>query len=349
VANSPIPSPYVSAPIPPAHPAHVVQFYEDDGFLLDHLTKHFLPTLEAGGAAIVVATKLHREGLKTRLKQRGFNVNAAVHEGRYIQLDAAETKERICRNGKVDRSRFREIIGGLVKIAQRENGHTRRVAVFGEIVALLWHEGNRDSVVKLEQLWNELMHERDFSLFCAYPLGGFSRAAHDEALQAVCAEHGCTFPAEGYVSDSDAERGRVVAQLQQKARALETELRLNEERNDLLQAAAGLGTWEIDLVDDSVALSSNAQRMLGLSSTGRITLADLLKVMYYSGDRDAFLAALKKARTGRKEFVAEFRVKTGTDVRVLASDGKVYYNAGQPLLIGVLADVTSNRQDAVAS
>jgi len=327
----------------PSH-AHVVQFYEDDGFLLDSLTEQIFPTLERDGAAIVVASKLHRDGLKHRLKQRGFNVNNAVHEGRFIQLDAADTLERISRNGRVSHSLFREVIGGLVKLAQRENGHTRQVVAFGEMVALLWQDGKREEAVRIEQFWNELVEERPFSLICAYPMTCFTRAEHEAGLHAVCTEHSIVLPAESYpAAASEDERARVVVGLQQKARALESELSLNQQRLEMLQAAAGLGTWEMDLGDDSVALSGSSQRMLGLGSSTRLQLSELLSVMYYSGDRDAFLAALRKARTGRKEFAAEFRVKTGTDVRVLATEGKLHYNGGQPLLIGILSDVTALR------
>jgi PAS domain-containing protein len=322
----------------------VVQFYEDDGFLLDTLMQSVAPALESGAAVVIVATKLHRDGLKHRLKQRGVDINGAVHDGRYIALDAAETLDRICRAGKVGRSLFQQIVGGLVRLAQRENGHTRKVLIFGEMVALLWADGKRDEAIRLEQLWNDLAQERVFSLICAYPLSGFARAEHEKALHQICAEHSTVFAAEGFGVEADAERGRTIVHLQQKAQALENEMRLNEERLDLLQAAANLGTWEMDLLDDSVALSSNAQRMLGVGASGRIALNELLRVMYYSGDRDTFVAALKKARTGRKEFAAEFRVKRGAEIRVMATDGKLYYNSGQPLVIGVVSDITASRQ-----
>ena len=339
----PMPDPHAVGGVAPKH-AHVVQFYEDDGFLLDALTQQMAPTLESGGAAIIVATKLHREGLKHRLKQRGINVNSAVHEGRFIMLDADDTLAQISRGGRIDRSLFREVIGGLVKLAMRENGHTRRVVAFGEMVALLWQEGKRDAAVRLEQFWNELAAERPFTLICAYPMSCFARAEHEQGLHDICAEHAVVLPADGYSGVGDEEeRNRVIVHLQHKARALETEVRLSEERIDMLQARGGLGTWEMDLTDDSVSLSSNAQRMVGLGSTGRIQLNELLRVMPYSGDRDTFTAALKKARTGRKEFSTEFRVKAGAEIRFLAVDGKLYYNGGQPLVIGVLTDVTNIR------
>src|SRR3954468_8524124 len=55
---------------PAADHGHVVQFYKDDGFLLDTLMQSVAPALESGAAVVIVATKLHRDGLRRRLKQR---------------------------------------------------------------------------------------------------------------------------------------------------------------------------------------------------------------------------------------------------------------------------------------
>ena len=56
-----------------------------------------------------------------------------------------------------------------------QNG--RRVRAFGEMVALLWSEGNQAAAIRLEELWNELALSQTFCLFCAYSmdsLGGRS-------------------------------------------------------------------------------------------------------------------------------------------------------------------------------
>ena len=55
------------------NPAHVVQFYGDDGFLLDELSRFIGTALGAGEAALVIATKEHRDGLARRLKMWGLD------------------------------------------------------------------------------------------------------------------------------------------------------------------------------------------------------------------------------------------------------------------------------------
>jgi hypothetical protein len=344
LANAPIPAPENCASALPGH-AHAVQFYEDDGFLLDRVAEYCYPVLAAGGAAVILALKMHRDGVAQRLKARGLDVTKLVAEDRLIRLDARELKEAICRNGSVDQSRFVELAGGAIRrAATARNGRRRQVAVFGELVAVLWQEGKRDAAIQLEGYWNDLQQKLSFSLLCAYPMSLFSRRGHAEGLEYVCATHAQVIPAEDFSAlAGEEQRQRAITRLQQKARALEIEARVNEQRMDMVQGIAGVGTWEMDLTDESIALSNHAQRMLGLGSARRTSVDDLLGVMYYSGDRDVFRAALKKARTGRKEFSAEFRVKVGTQVRVLTADGKVYYNTGQPLLLGVISDVTDAR------
>ena len=47
--------------------------------------------LKAGNAAIVVATESHRDSLLPRLQAYGLDIGAAIEQGRYISLDAADT------------------------------------------------------------------------------------------------------------------------------------------------------------------------------------------------------------------------------------------------------------------
>jgi PAS domain S-box-containing protein len=136
-----------------------------------------------------------------------------------------------------------------------------------------------------------------------------------------------------------------VAKLQQKTRALETEIRLSQERVLILQKQGDSGTWELDLSDETVSLSSAAARMLGLRS-GRLPLRELLALMYYSGDRQAVMNGIDKSRTGRKEFIAEFRLQRNGRTHVFSIRGKTVYNTGQPLILGVLSDVTSRFEAA---
>ena len=62
----------------------------------------------------------------------------------------------------------------------------KRARAFGEMVALMWAEGNRAGARRLEQMWNSVCHERGLSLLCAYPrTKADSLASFDE----VCSLH----------------------------------------------------------------------------------------------------------------------------------------------------------------
>ena len=64
--------------------AHFVQFYEEDAYLLDHVGEYLGAALRAGDAGIIIATKLHRDGVEQRLLQAGIDVEAARASGQYI-------------------------------------------------------------------------------------------------------------------------------------------------------------------------------------------------------------------------------------------------------------------------
>jgi signal transduction histidine kinase/CheY-like chemotaxis protein len=201
---------------------HFVQFYETDGFLLNSLKGFVGAGLSAGEAVIVVATKEHREGLDELLKASGLDVFTARATGQYVSLDARETLSRFMVDGQPDPSLCFEVIGKIITHAAEGRP---RVRIFGEMVALLWAEGNCDAAIRLEELWNNLGKIHPFSLFCAYTMSGFNGEEFVERLGNVCAGHSRVIPAESYTSlDSADERLRAITVLQQKAISLEAEV-----------------------------------------------------------------------------------------------------------------------------
>lgn len=204
---------------------HEVQFYFDDRFLVHSICNLALAELERGGCAIIIATRPHRESIAEELQRSQVNLPAAIEEGRYIALDAAETLAQFSINGLPDEGLFREVIGGIVSgsamIASRTNA---RVIAFGEMVALLWQRGEAESALRLEQFWNKLAESHSFQLRCAYPIASFDREVHNELFSRICSEHHVVIPAEDYSSlDNENDRLRSVARLQQTEQALRTE------------------------------------------------------------------------------------------------------------------------------
>jgi signal transduction histidine kinase/CheY-like chemotaxis protein len=214
---------------------HFVQFYEADAFLLNSLSGFIGRAIDANDGALVVATKTHRNGLDELLQANGRDVNNAKRRGQYISLDAAETLAQFMVDGSPEPRRFKELMGGI--IASVTDGRTR-ISAFGEMVALLWAEGNHDAAIQLEELWNDLQNAHSFSLFCAYPLNCLGGQRYTEPTSSVCRVHSRVIPAESYVDLSDSnERLRVIAMLQQKAASLEDEIKERLEVEERLRLA----------------------------------------------------------------------------------------------------------------
>ena len=71
-------------------------------------------------------------------------------------------------------------------------GERPRIAVFGELVAVLWADGKHDSAIRLEEMWNDLAREHAFALWCAYPMNGFGNG-HAAPFMKICAQHSHVF------------------------------------------------------------------------------------------------------------------------------------------------------------
>jgi len=304
------------------HHGHVVQFYAEDAALLDSIA-HFIATaLEAGDAAVAIATHSHRDGLKQRLAARGIDVERAIRRGKFIPLDATETLSKFMRDGSPVPQAFAEVVGSVFDRARAAVGvGPGRVVAFGEMVALLWAQGKPEAAIQLEQLWNDLAQAHSFSLRCAYPISGFNRDQDGEPFSKICAAHGSVIPDESYTSlPSEGERLRSITHLQQKARALQTE------KADHEQVQRSLRCKESELAD----LLENAVE--GAQQSGpdqRIIWANqaLLKLLGYApgeyigrsfGDFfadprvfDAYWQSLMR-REELYDFAAELRCRDGS-------------------------------------
>ena len=173
---------------------HEVLFYSNDTILLDRLTRFIATALKAGNAAIVLATKSHRDSLLQRLKAEGVDTDSALQQGTYISLDAADALSTIMVNDMPDPVRFFGGIGGSIEAAANAAKSERpQVVVFGEAVALLQAEGKADAAIRFEQLGNDLGKTHKVDILCAYPLSSFHGGEDKHIFQSICAEHSAVY------------------------------------------------------------------------------------------------------------------------------------------------------------
>ena len=351
--------PEMCEPAPPIHARdmgrndHFVQFYEDDDFLIDSICGFISAGFRSGEPAIVVATAAHRLALEARLKDQGLDPAALRASGQFTSLDAADTLATFMVNRMPDATLFDRTVGSMVRHATRAG---RPLRAFGEMVVLLWNDGNSTAAVRLEELWNGLAQTCTFSLFCAYPLSVFHGENDSTPLLHVCSQHSRVIPAENYATGRTTdERLRAIAILQQKAAALEAEIAVrkhvesiaNEQQTRLAMAVAvaQLGIWELDLPTNDLKCSDQCKAHFGLRPGETLTYERLCELIHPE-DRETFRKTLRNAIAISGDHSSEYRVIDSQGrVRWISSLGRCFHN-GDDRMLGVTLDITERKQTA---
>lgn len=164
---------------------HLVQLYSSRDEFLNALEAWVAGGLQMGEAVVVIATPPHRIQLELRLRSRLLEPLALQLDDRLLLLDAKDTLERFMRDGLPARDPFDELIDRLM---ERAGSDGRRVRAFGEMVVLLWREGNREAALRLEEFWNAACERHGLALLCSYPQAVFG-ADPGESIRRVCDAH----------------------------------------------------------------------------------------------------------------------------------------------------------------
>ena len=167
---------------------HAVQFYKDSRSLADRVAKFIAEGFELGQPALVVATPLHAANITRALDASGIDSAAVKKTGELQVLDAAKMLRAFMINGQPDALLFKSNVGDVIErlCVGRKPCPIR---VYGEMVDLLWQEGNEEAAIRLEILWNHLASAYDFALLCGYAVGHFYKETRDPRFDDVCEQH----------------------------------------------------------------------------------------------------------------------------------------------------------------
>jgi DNA-binding NarL/FixJ family response regulator len=170
--------------------SHDAVFYSDDRMLLDNVTRFIGAALRAGSSAIVVATESHRESFLSSLEAYGVDLGAAIEQGRYIAVDAADTISTFVVDSMLDTARFMDGFGNLIQRARKaaKTSHAR-VAIFGEGAHILWKRGNARAAIQDEKLCNRLIEMYDVDMLCGYSLVGVDEGIDSNVVQHIREQH----------------------------------------------------------------------------------------------------------------------------------------------------------------
>jgi hypothetical protein len=176
------------------HHYHAVQFYKDEGSLAATVATFLDEGIRAGQPALVIGTATHTTVVCDRLRALGHNISVLKETGELLVFDARKMMSAFMVDGMPDPLRFRSSLRGLLDrlCASRQPCPIR---AYGEMVDLLWQEGNTDAAIRLEILWNQMARDYDFALLCGYAVGHFYKeTARDAGYEAVRALHSHVVP-----------------------------------------------------------------------------------------------------------------------------------------------------------
>ena len=219
---------------------HVVQFYDDDRELETTAFARLADAMASDDAAVVViATPPHLDACRWVFVEAGVDVDRAVADGQLRLLDATEVLAAFLVHGRLDRSAFDRAVGDVIRAA----GARRPVHAFGEMVGVLWAAGDVAGAIELEELWDALGAQLDFSLHCGYPAALMAPPSAAEGFEAVCGLH-----TEVLGQAPAPAQPQVCRHFVQDPRALESARRF---------VADTLAAWDlIDLVDGALLVVS---------------------------------------------------------------------------------------------
>ena len=80
------------------------------------------------------------------------------------QFDAEQTLGKFTQEGTPNWQRFHALVGGAIAEMRLQYPNVR---AYGEMVDLLWRDGNPEGAIALEEHWNDLGTLFTFSLLCA--------------------------------------------------------------------------------------------------------------------------------------------------------------------------------------
>ena len=160
---------------------HLVQLYgNDDQLLVRNVCRFLAAGARRGDGLLVVATPEHRLAIERSL---GDEVSA-----RLALLDARTTLDRIMVDGEPDAGCFTRVIGPALRVL-RARAPSGKVRAFGEMVGLLWQDGQAGAAERLEEHWNDLLRGSEASLFCAYPIDALGGGTELGPLGAILRSH----------------------------------------------------------------------------------------------------------------------------------------------------------------
>jgi hypothetical protein len=191
---------------------HIVQLYKQDSHLTDVVTNYVVPSLLSGEGVLIIATEEHIKQFERSLKSVHINTTLLQLTRQLVMLDARSTLNNFMDGEQLNTEKFFIYMESVLADLRVEYPS---IKAYGEMVNVLWNDGNFESMLGLENLWKNLLDKHDMTLLCAFSLDELSEEREGITFNEVCGCHSYVIPAEGIIDvNSHGEQLRKIAELQ---------------------------------------------------------------------------------------------------------------------------------------
>ena len=206
---------------------HIVQLYQDQQFLNRAVCRFAAGAIANGEGVILVPTAAHWEAFRPRLEAEGVDVKDAQARGQLTVVDADELLPRFMRDAMPDAPVFLGLAADVIAHARGQDRYPK-VRWWGEMVNVLWEQGNVAASMSLEDQFDRLAKHHEIAIFCSFVMDNFNSEVHSRLLPRLGQNHSHLIPVEDYArlerAVGDALRQTVGAD---DARVLEQQLLAN--------------------------------------------------------------------------------------------------------------------------
>jgi KaiC/GvpD/RAD55 family RecA-like ATPase len=185
------------------HPGdHFVQLYDaGETGLADNVGHYLWEGLKRGEGVLLVVTPEHQTLLSRFLDHVGADLATLLDSRQLVFWDARRTLSRFMVDGQPDWRLFEKAIRAAVREVRPADG-AEGLRAYGEMVSVLWKAHQFAAAVRVEQLWNKLLEQQSFSLYCSYAVDVLDDESELANLESVLCAHTHLIPAD---ADGDLE------------------------------------------------------------------------------------------------------------------------------------------------
>jgi MEDS: MEthanogen/methylotroph, DcmR Sensory domain len=176
---------------------HIVQLYQDQQFLNRAVCRFAAGAIANGEGVILVPTAAHWEAFRPRLEAEGVDVKAAQGSGQLTVVDADELLPRFMKDAMPDAPVFLGLAADVIASARGE-GRYPRVRWWGEMVNVLWEQGNVAASMSLEDQFDRLADHHEIAIFCSFVMDNFNSEVQSRLLPRLGQNHSHLIPVEDY-------------------------------------------------------------------------------------------------------------------------------------------------------